>query len=779
MYLFNAETRRRREINLYQLTLRLRVSALKSFLFGLLFICCSSVAARAQTISGRVTDERNAPIANSAVSLLQAQNVISQTTTDSTGNFSLETKGANSLTLRVSASNFATVEKPLSELSQPIQIVLQPADVQADVTISITRTETRLAETPASVVVLNRQTIEQSAAQTVDDALRQVPGFTLFRRSSSKTSNPTTQGANLRGLSGSGASRTAVQLDGVSLNDAFGGWTYWTRIPRVAVEQVEVLRGGASSTYGTAALSGAVNILTVQPSNKPILRFETSAGTQETFDGSVYAAAGKSGWFGSIAAESFQSAGYIPVAEEERGTADSKANSRHNSLFVNAARSFSKTSRVFVRGNLFAERRDSGTRLQNNRTYFRQIVAGGDFSSQTFGNFSLRSFVEAQVYDQSFSAVSADRNTETLSRLQRVPSQAVGANLFWARSFNAHTVSAGIEARQVRGFSDETIFVANRASSLTGSGGREFSFGFFAQDFWRVTDKLNLNFGGRVDRWSNENALSTTRNLASGLSVATVFPNRIETAFSPRVAAIYQLNDNLSVTGSAGQSFRAPTLNELYRAFRVGNVLTLANENLRAERATNGEIGLRSSFFQNKLNLRGTAYLAEVSRPVVNVTLSVAPNLITRQRQNLGRTRSRGFEFDAEFSPSRDWQISAGYLFVDARIVDFPASADLVGKQLPQIPRQQLTFQTFYRPPKPFSIGLQGRISAAQFEDDQNTLRLRPFFTLDVFAAVRPTKRLEIFLAVENIFNNRYDIGLTPVRTVAAPAFVRAGVRFR
>jgi outer membrane receptor protein involved in Fe transport len=102
-----------------------------------------------------------------------------------------------------------------------------------------------------------------------------------------------------------------------------------------------------------------------------------------------------------------------------------------------------------------------------------------------------------------------------------------------------------------------------------------------------------------------------------------------------------------------------------------------------------------------------------------------------------------------------------------------------VGKQLPQIPRQQLTFQTFYRPPKPFSIGLQGRISAAQFEDDQNTLRLRPFFTLDVFAAVRPTKRLEIFLAVENIFNNRYDIGLTPVRTVAAPAFVRAGVRFR
>lgn len=753
-----------------------------NLLLALLLVLCVSEMARAQTVSGTVTDERSAPVANSAVSLLQSQNVISQTTTNSTGSFSLETKGANNLTLRVAASGFATFEKPLSELTTaPLQIVLQPADVQADVTISITRTETRLAETPASVVVLNRQMIEQSAAQTVDDALRQVPGFTLFRRSSSKTSNPTTQGANLRGLSGSGASRTAVQLDGVSLNDAFGGWTYWTRIPRTAVEQVEVLRGGASELYGTAALSGAVNILTVQPSDKPILLFETSAGTQETFDGSIYASAGKSGWFGSIAAESFQTAGYIPVAENERGAADSRANSRHNSLFINLARSFAETSRVFVRGNLFAERRDNGTRLQNNRTYFRQAVAGGDFSSQTFGTFALRSFAEVQVYDQSFSAVSADRNSETLSRLQRVPSQAVGANLFWSRAFDdAHTVSAGVGARQVRGFSNETIFAAGRASSLVGSGGREFSFGVFAQDFWRVTDKLNLNFGGRVDRWNNENALSTTRNLTGNrLTTVTIFPNRSETAFSPRIGAIYQINDNFAVTGSVGQSFRAPTLNELYRAFRVGNVLTLANENLRAERAANGEIGVRTAFFQNKLNLRGTAYLAEVSRPVVNVTLNTVPNLITRQRQNLGRTRSRGFELDAEFSPSRDWQISAGYLFVDARVVDFQTSADLVGKFLPQIPRQQLTFQTFYRPQKPFSIGAQGRVSAAQFEDDQNELRLRSFFTLDVFAAVRPSKRLEILLAAENIFNNRYDIGLTPVRTVAAPAFVRAGLRFR
>jgi outer membrane receptor protein involved in Fe transport len=109
---------------------------------------------------------------------------------------------------------------------------------------------------------------------------------------------------------------------------------------------------------------------------------------------------------------------------------------------------------------------------------------------------------------------------------------------------------------------------------------------------------------------------------------------------------------------------------------------------------------------------------------------------------------------------------------------NFPANVNLIGKFLPQIPRQQITFQTFYRPQEKISLSLQGRISDSQFEDDLNTLRLRPFFTLDVFAAYRLPKNLEIFLAAENIFNNRYDIGLTPNLTVAAPTFVRLGLRF-
>src|SRR5436190_11907699 len=85
------------------------------------------------------------------------------------------------------------------------------------ITVTATRKETRLADTPTSVVVLDRKAINSSAAITIDDSLRQIPGFTLFRRSGSRSANPTSQGVSLRGIGASGASRALVLDDGIPL----------------------------------------------------------------------------------------------------------------------------------------------------------------------------------------------------------------------------------------------------------------------------------------------------------------------------------------------------------------------------------------------------------------------------------------------------------------------------------------------------------------------------------------------------------------------------------
>ncbi len=319
--------------------------------FGLLIFASF---AHAQTITGTVSDTQNRPIINAVVTLQTRETIFARTTTDQYGEFSVNHPNATEMSLIVEAEGFTVFTRKLSNDGvRDFSIILQPAQISAGVTISITRTETRLSETPASVVVLSRDTLDSTAAQTVDDSLRQIAGFTLFRRGSSKTANPTTQGANLRGVSGSGASRSAVLFDGLSLNDAFGGWTYWSRVPQIAVEQAEVLRGGASSLYGTGGLSGAVNLVPLKNSDEAaILNIRASLGSQNTADGSLFTSAAKNGWAIDLAAETFQTGGYIPTAANERGLADTLANSRHNNGIFTIERKFGPKSSPPFKGGV-------------------------------------------------------------------------------------------------------------------------------------------------------------------------------------------------------------------------------------------------------------------------------------------------------------------------------------------------------------------------------------------------------------------------------------------
>src|SRR4051812_20143550 len=170
-----------------------------------------------------------------------------------------------------------------------------------EITVTATGVATRLADTTAAVTVLDDGELLRTPALTLDDALRTVPGFTLFRRSGSRTANPTTQGPSLRGVGGSGASRALVLADGVPINDPFGGWVAWGRVPRLALAQVEVLRGGASDLYGTGALTGVVQLLRRQAS-APALSAELSAGGERTGAAELWAGGDRGAWSGTLAA---------------------------------------------------------------------------------------------------------------------------------------------------------------------------------------------------------------------------------------------------------------------------------------------------------------------------------------------------------------------------------------------------------------------------------------------------------------------------------------------
>ena len=203
----------------------------------------------------------------------------------------------------------------------------QDAERLEPVVVTATRTEQRLGEAPASVSVLTREDISRTAAQSLDDLLRQVPGFSLFRRSSSLVGHPTTQGVSLRGIGPSGASRALVLLDGIPINDPFGGWVYWDRVPLQSVEQVEVVRGGGASVWGNYALSGVINIITRRPTERAAF-FEGSYGTSDTRHADLLLTEPSALRLSSRAPTS-RPDGYKVVSASRRGTIDVDAGSEH------------------------------------------------------------------------------------------------------------------------------------------------------------------------------------------------------------------------------------------------------------------------------------------------------------------------------------------------------------------------------------------------------------------------------------------------------------------
>lgn len=584
------------------------------------------------------------------------------------------------------------------------------AQTSDTITVTATRTETRLTDTPSSVVVLTPKDVENAA--TIDDALRQVPGFTLFRRTGSRVANPTSQGVSLRGIGASGASRAVVLDDGVPLNDPFGGWVYWGRVPRASLERIEVLRGGASDLYGSGAMGGVVQF--IRRRDPGALVVDVSAGTERTGTASLYAAMPHV----RIAADWLTTAGYILVPPEERGTVDREANARHNLVDVTL-----DGGPFFLRASRYDESRNNGTPLQTNDTLSRQLALGFDQ-----GAASVRAYVTHQDYHQTFSSIAANRNSERLTVDQRVPSRAAGGSAQWAHTLGLHhALVFGGEVRDVHGVSDEVT-----ATAHTRNGGTQKIAGAFVEDVISANDRLSITAALRTDSWRGR-----------------------DSSTSPRLSVLYRATSELSLTASAYRAFRAPTLNELYRGFRVGNVVTLANADLTPERLEAVEAGARWRW------LRATLFSMTTSDTIANVTLSTTPSLITRQRQNFGTARSRGAELEGEWRLPKSMRLSAGYLFTDTGVE---------GLRIPQVPRNQATLQWSYAS----LFGVQTRWSSAQFDDDLNQFPLRSYVVTDLFVT-----HGMFTLSAENIFNHRVEAGATPVITLGQPRAVRVGIRFR
>lgn len=763
----------------------------------------SSASSRRLVVT--VVDVQGLPITGARVTAVLAVGNIDRSATAASEQVVLADLPAGSYKVRVSAAGFETQELTAdltSQTEQTLSVSLKLAGITEQLVVTATRSEQRVADVPASISVVSQEDILRSAAVVADDVLRQVPSFSLFRRTSSIAANPTAQGVSLRGIGPSGVSRTLVLLDDVPFNDPFGGNVFWTRVPLMNAERIEVVEGPSSSLYGNYAMGGVINIVTNRPSPRTLI-FKPQYGNRATPKMDLFAS-DVWGRLGVTAdASALQTDGYVIVAPEERGAIDNEANVRFQNLSGRADYRLSDRVNLFFRAGYFDEKRDNGKIGELNDTTWSTAQGGARVQLREGSTIQARLFYDHEDFHQNTFAVPAanpPRSASNLTLDKLVPSRAIGSLVTWSRVLTLggypHVVTAGTDFRRIVGDSDERTYAL--ATGLTPvihrvAGGRQRFMGLFGQDIVELTEKWQLTLSARLDSWRNYDAHNRETTLATGLPTAAhrdSLPDKADTAVSPRAAVLYRLRGNVSVWSSISRAFRAPTLKELYSPFRVGQVLTLSNENLGPERLTGGEVGVSAAPSQ-QLTVRGTWFTNRVTDAIANA--SVTANGLTRQVRHVGSTNISGLQLDGSFRLGAQWNASAAYLLNIAKVhrgVADAAGLDLTGRYLAQVPKHRASFEINYVNPKLAIISLEHQFVGHQFDDDQNLARILPAladrsvvglpgFQMTNLTATRGLNRMaSVFVGVQNLFGSEYYVGTNPT-TIGTPRLINAGIRLQ
>src|SRR5215469_5544395 len=376
-----------------------RTRSIFNCLLSCLLIAVPSIATANVTVDGVVRDSSGNILKWARVTLKSGSLAVS-IKTDPDGRFSFADVPQTAGTIDVAAQGFKPVQqswKGDGNVAIHLEIVLYPGPVTEVVTVSAARTGVPLSDTPGSTILFSAADVIATPALRIDDVLRQVPGFSLFRRSGSRTANASAQGVSLRGLGGSASSRALVMLDSIPLVDPFGGWVYWGRIPRVALSSVEVFRGGSSNLYGSSALGGVVQFLTPSP-DAPAFTLETSYGNENTPDLSLRTGRRLGRWDYSLASEMFRTDGYILVPNSVRGSVDTPANSKNVTVYARVGHELGSNGRIFARGNFYTESRNNGTQLQTNDTRIGEGALGVDKQFNNNDSLMVRLYGDVESY---------------------------------------------------------------------------------------------------------------------------------------------------------------------------------------------------------------------------------------------------------------------------------------------------------------------------------------------------------------------------------------------
>ena len=605
-----------------------------------------------------------------------------------------------------------------------------------------------LADTPATpaydVKEIKRERITSSASGRIEDVLSQVAGFQQFRRSDSRSSNPSAQGVTLRALGGNATSRALVLLDGVPMADPFFGYIPLSAIMPGQLEAIRVTRGGGSGAFGSGAVAGTIEMTSAGADALGLINGSALVNNRGETELSATVAPQLGKGFAVFSGSWDRGRGFWTTPESQRVPASVRAKYESWSASLRGVAPLNDTVELQARLMAFNDQRtlrfDGAETASEGQDASIRLVGRGDWQFDALAYVQNRNFSNVVISSSSYRKALDQRRT---------PSTGIGGKLELRPPVGEdHVLRLGADWRHAAGGMQEEAYsgVTSLVTARRRAGGRNDDVGLFLEDDWTIGN-LVLTGGVRGDRWSIRDGYFREADEAGLVQTDDRFANRSGWDASLRGGAVWKAGGGFALRGAAYTGTRLPTLNELYRPFAVFPVVTQANAALNNEKLRGFELGLDFAP-SDKINLAATVFDNKVKDAVANVTLGA--NL--RQRQNVDAVHSQGVELTANLRFGQ-FSFDGSLAWTDAE-VEQPGT-DLDGMRPSQTPEVAAVGTLAWRPGDGWVVAATVRHVGMQFEDDLETDRLPAATTFDAYAEFPVAGPFSLILRGENLTDEK------------------------
>lgn len=593
-----------------------------------------------------------------------------------------------------------------------------------------------------ATVAIDSARAAASASGRLEDVLSAAAGFQQFRRSDSRSANPSAQGVTFRGLGGNATSRTLMLLDGVPQADPFFGFIPFSAMAPERLRAAYVTRGGGSGAFGAGAVAGTIDLHSAGPAELALLEARALVNDRGESELSGSLAPELGSGFAVLSGRWDRGQGFWTTPLAQRVPASVRASYDSWSAALRGVAPIAPDIELQARVQAF----DDARLLRFAGA--RNTSSGQDASLRLVGRGAWQFDALAYAQARNFSSVVISSTTFRKSLDQyRTPSTGLGAKLELRPPVGGgHEVRVGLDWRHGTGRTQETAYNAGSGAvtARRRAGGQNSDLGLYLEDSLTL-GTLELTGGLRADHWTVRDGSYAETSAVGTPTVTNLFADRSGWQASWRGGGRWQLAPVLALRGAAYTGLRQPTLNELYRPFVVFPVTTRANAALRNEDLLGYEAGIELTP-GNDIRLSATLFDNQVRHAIANVTIGT--NL--RERRNVDAIRSRGVELDLAL-PLGALRLDGSLALIDAKVEASGASLALNGMRPAQVPKLAASGTLSWTPAPRWLLAATLKHTGLQFEDDLQTGRLTAATTLDAVVKLPLGQRLTVVLRGENL----------------------------